>query len=570
MKNLSPEVELLLCCARIYLDAEKISKINALLKQNINWEYLISTARLNKILPLLYWHLNSICPEAVPETYLNYLKYYFLKNSQSNLYLTRELHRLLNLFNANGIPVLPYKGPTLASSVYGNLALRVFSDLDILVHKEDFLKIKNLLLSNGYYSEHQMSTSQEKAYLKYYCDYSFDRDDDIYLEIHWDILHNYFSFPFDTKYFWERSKRIVLGSETVSTLSPEILLIVLCTHGAKNCWEMMGWICDVAELINANENLDWDWVVKQTEKLYIKRILFLGLFLANDLLGANIPKEVLEEVQREHIFKKIASNIYVWLFEPDKGGLGLFDTVLFQLKVRERLLDKILYFFRFVLTPSFGDWQFVQLPEPMFFIYYLIRPFRLIGKYIFRLFGGKSLSKYEKTPIEVIDKMLELSRVKPGDVVYDLGSGDGRIVIRAAKNYGIQCVGVDSNPQRIAESKINAKKAGVEKLVRFIQQDAMSTDFSSATVVTCFLNLSVSHKVGLLLQKQLHAGARVVSHCSYIQKWTPTETILFPDKSGSIHTLYLWTIDKPITNTACETEHKLLSSITKQKLLTSK
>jgi ribosomal protein L11 methylase PrmA len=154
-----------------------------------------------------------------------------------------------------------------------------------------------------------------------------------------------------------------------------------------------------------------------------------------------------------------------------------------------------------------------------------------------------SLAPYVPTPEDVVDRMLRLAHVTKDDTVYDLGCGDGRIVITAAKTYGATGVGVDIDPKRIAESKENARKAGVEHLVEFRLQDAMTVDVSKATVVTLYLLSSSNAKLRPLLTKQLRPGARIVSHAFSMGDWQPEKVDTFDDSRGFTRTLYLWTAD---------------------------
>src|SRR5690606_15964693 len=154
-----------------------------------------------------------------------------------------------------------------------------------------------------------------------------------------------------------------------------------------------------------------------------------------------------------------------------------------------------------------------------------------------------SLAPYVPTPQDVVERMLELANVTSKDTVYDLGCGDGRIVVTAAKKYGARGVGVDINPDRIRESQENAKKAGVEHLVEFRLQDAMTVDVSPATVVTLYLLSSSNAKLRPILTRQLKPGARIVSHAFSMGDWEPTKTDTFTDSGGSQRTLYLWIHD---------------------------
>jgi SAM-dependent methyltransferase len=157
--------------------------------------------------------------------------------------------------------------------------------------------------------------------------------------------------------------------------------------------------------------------------------------------------------------------------------------------------------------------------------------------------GGQSLAPYVPTPQEVVDRMLVLAEVTSKDLVYDLGSGDGRIPITAAKKYGARGVGVDIDPRRIAESRANAKTAGVEHLVEFRQQDAMTVDVSAATIVTLYLATASNLALRPILTRQLKPGARIVSHTFGMGDWSPARVDEFRDSTGVVETLYLWRAD---------------------------
>ncbi len=155
----------------------------------------------------------------------------------------------------------------------------------------------------------------------------------------------------------------------------------------------------------------------------------------------------------------------------------------------------------------------------------------------------QSLAPYVPTPQPVVDQMLELAQVTSKDVVYDLGCGDGRIVITAAKKYGARGVGVDIDPERIKESMANAKAAGVENLVTFKLEDALKTDVSPATVVTLYLLTSSNLQLRPMLTKQLKPGARIVSHAFMMGDWEPEKSEQVPDENGFNRTVYLWRAD---------------------------
>jgi SAM-dependent methyltransferase len=150
---------------------------------------------------------------------------------------------------------------------------------------------------------------------------------------------------------------------------------------------------------------------------------------------------------------------------------------------------------------------------------------------------------YVPTPQEVVERMLSLAQVKKGDVVYDLGSGDGRIVVTAAKKYGVKAIGFEIDPERIKESHENIKKAGVENLVEIRQQDIRTVDLSGATVLTMYLLPEVNLMIRPNIWKQMKPGSRVVSHDFDMGDWKPLKTEQIKDGSSWDHTLYLWHVE---------------------------
>lgn len=153
-----------------------------------------------------------------------------------------------------------------------------------------------------------------------------------------------------------------------------------------------------------------------------------------------------------------------------------------------------------------------------------------------------SLAPYVPTPQDVVERMLAIAGVGKNDVVVDLGSGDGRLVITAAKQFGARGIGIDIDPARVADGRANATQAGVESRVEFREQDALQADVSQATVVTLYLLSSSNVKLRPRLLSQLKPGARIVSHQFGMGDWPPDKVETFTDGNGTSRTLYLWTV----------------------------
>ncbi|MDH3442782.1 MAG: class I SAM-dependent methyltransferase [Deltaproteobacteria bacterium] len=156
---------------------------------------------------------------------------------------------------------------------------------------------------------------------------------------------------------------------------------------------------------------------------------------------------------------------------------------------------------------------------------------------------SKYVAPFVPTPEEVVVRMLELAEIRSGDVLYDLGSGDGRIVFAAAKRYGIKAVGFEIDPALVKISREFIKQAGLEKLAEIRDQDVFTVDFSPASVVTMYLYPGAVLRLRPALRSQLKPGSRVVSHNYGMGDWQPVKTEQVKDSAGLTRTLYLWRIE---------------------------
>ncbi|MEO0841225.1 MAG: nucleotidyltransferase family protein, partial [Cyanobacteria bacterium J06643_5] len=292
--------ELLIYCARADLKPSEIEKIKIIVKQEIDWQKLIETANFHKLIPLLYQKLKRICPELVPNEILMQLKQQFQNNATRNLFITSELLKLLDLFESYQIHATPIKGAVLAVSAYGNVAFRQFGDLDILVREKDAIKARDLLVSVGYESTYNFTRKQEVARLKSpYCKDNnyFHKHTGVNLDFHWQLLQKYLSFPLHHEELWQRHGTVSIAGKTVRNLSPEDNLLFLCIHGSRDRWNKLRLISDVAHLISISPEMNWVWLMQQAKKLGCTRRFLLGMLLAENLLGTELPKEILQNIE---------------------------------------------------------------------------------------------------------------------------------------------------------------------------------------------------------------------------------------------------------------------------------
>lgn len=378
-----PENQLLLCCATLCDSPDRIIRIRNLTGTEIDWAYFLRTARRHRVMPLLYWNLKKVHFEAVPEGVVKELFNEYRINMIRNLFLSAKLFDLLDLFRANGISVIPYKGPTLSVLAYGDISLRHFVDLDFIVHRDDVIRAKRLLLSEGYAPEYFLPADQEAAYLQHECEYNFfDHRRKILVELHWDIVQKYFSCHFDVNRLWDDLKPVSLLGKQVMTVSPEQLVLILCLHhGAKHQWETLGWISDIAQLAGVCNESHWQKILNTVSNSGLERILFLGLYLAREMLGADLPDEINRKVMDDLTIPSLGAEVRKRIFTEAERAPGEAERFLFYIGMRENLKDKAAYCFRRLFTSTQSDWSFLRLPAPFFPFYRFLRPLRLVKKF---------------------------------------------------------------------------------------------------------------------------------------------------------------------------------------------
>ncbi len=381
--NFVHETELLLACARSRCDSQTTGRIRALCQEKVDWPYLIRLSFRHGVMPLLYRSLMHACPEAVPKAALEKLRSYFQINACHNHFSAEELSKLLYLLKTKDIVAIPFKGPVLAVRAYGDLVLRQFGDLDILVRKQDVRRAKDILLAQGYKPRVQLTDAQEANYLESNYECVFVRGDGrVIVGLHWAILPKSESFPLDLECLWDNLETVSFAASAVPNLPPVELLIILCVHASKHDWKRLKWICDIGEMIRADPGMHWGEIMRQAAALGCERRLTLGLLLANDLLGTTLPPEVSRKVHADRVVKTLAGQVRANLF---CHGLGAVEKLGFHLAMKERLLDRVAYSLHLARGSNRSERWCVPLPAVLSLAYYVARPFRLIGKYGLRL-----------------------------------------------------------------------------------------------------------------------------------------------------------------------------------------
>jgi hypothetical protein len=331
--------------------------------------------------PMLYRALKDLGGDEITARMRDTLQPFVQENLRENLRKTGELILLLRQFAKRDLSVIPYKGPTLAALAYGDLGLREFGDLDLLIRKEDFPAAQDLLIDHGYSPELFLTGRKAMSFARECNVMAFwNPIKEVSVELHWELSPKYLPFSPDFQRLRQRMIPSYPGGRQVLTLSTEDLLVYLCAHGAKHAWERLSWITDVAGLIHRRPELNWTDVCDLAIKQGCERVLALGLRLAHDLTGISLPAKMEEWVHSDEAVNGLSAKVTQWLFQEGGASRGLKEQTLFIVWTQRRWSDKLKSVAQVLLTPSVADWAAYPRLQNFPAVFPVLRPLRLLRK----------------------------------------------------------------------------------------------------------------------------------------------------------------------------------------------
>jgi len=339
---------LLLCCARAHWDLPYEERGTQLIQDGVSWDDLIWLAEFHGVWPMVYENLTKICRDTLPDAVDDRLRRRTHATATHGVFLTKELGRLLTLFEARGLPALSFKGPVLAQIAYGDIKRRPCLDLDILVPRTQYQEATRLLIEDGYIPHEKvakLSGIQEQMYLWLARQYPFRRGASVFnIDLHIDIMPPLYGYDVGFETLWQRAELFRVGGETVRSFEVEDHLQILCYHGAKNRWEALKYVCDVAELIQSFPGLDWSRLAERARRTKGERILYLGLYLAHTLLDAAVPSDVLAYALRQPRVQPVAESVIQRLpGQIRRGVAGFGERFRFHLATQDTWGGKLRY-----------------------------------------------------------------------------------------------------------------------------------------------------------------------------------------------------------------------------------
>lgn len=405
-ENISPEQRFVLCCASVEMTDSRISGLVELAEKNLDWEKVFDTAKRHGVLFFLYkglkaaqsrrpFHSSSAFPfSALPDGFFEKLKTIYLQTTARNLVLSSRLAGVIQLLAAAGVKAVPFKGPVLAESVYGDIGFRRFSDLDILVSAEDAVKARDVLVDNGFYLGTEIPEQQLRTYIRYENFFGFhDESGSVQIDLHWEITGRYSLCPIFLEDLCERLEKVALVNGELLALGFEDKLIYLCIHSSSHNWEKLELICSVAEIVKSGRITDWPGLIERAGRFKCRKMVLLGLTLARDFLDVELPEYIQREINRARFLNRLERQVARKIF---LGEMGFSEKLSwrfssFHFFVRDSFFDGIRYWLRIFFRPTIREWINTPLPAGLLFFYHVLRPFRIVRDTVLSLFPKNSL-----------------------------------------------------------------------------------------------------------------------------------------------------------------------------------
>jgi hypothetical protein len=348
-----------------------------------DWDRLLAQANLHAVAPLVHGWLSRLRVDLPPEPSLA-LREAVLANGRHNLLRVAELLDLLDGLTAVGVDALPFKGPVLAQAVYGNLGLRQFGDLDVLVHWSDLPAAVEVLHERGYHLEQPLQhivAAAREGHRELPAALSLVRPRRATAVDLQTSLSNRLSFTFDHDGIWARRTTVRVGGRDVPTMGAEDLIHYLAVHGTQHGWGRLGWVVDLGLAIQRLD-ADWDALLDRAAERGSRRMVLLGAALGRKVLGVTLPPALELAVDTDAAVAPLVTRAERVLFGPADAALRVVvERYALQLRAWDRHRDRLHHAARATLGITMNDYAAVELPRALFPLYLAVRPFRVVSAY---------------------------------------------------------------------------------------------------------------------------------------------------------------------------------------------
>jgi len=344
------EQELIIACVAGKNGQEADNAIRKHCSRELNWSAFIQEALEQGVLPLVYHRLTSVCPDITPAIYLEQLRRHYQLNALRNFLLSQEMIRLINLFEKKTIAVIPLKGPFWSEILFGNLALRQCTDIDLVIQSKDVETAAKILVFLGYQPDPKHQLNWEAHYYKPGTPYVVD--------LHWGFSNLSLrktrdaTFRFDVNAMWRRLEKAKFLNEKMNHFQAEDMLMIACQDSVKefwkNKWPQLKWIYDVSRIVELHPKMDWDRINIKAGRLGYQRLLYLSLGLAKRIFDTQLPQPIVQRIDADRMAMILIDEATKRLWKrhsipnPYKGNQWQFIARhRFCIRLKERRQDQV-------------------------------------------------------------------------------------------------------------------------------------------------------------------------------------------------------------------------------------
>ncbi|WP_176220772.1 nucleotidyltransferase domain-containing protein [Cohnella massiliensis] len=380
--SFSKELHLLVAMLELSNRPERLERVAQKIDDGTDWFLFLKLVEFHRVYPSIRHILQSVNRTIVPKQVSEEIHRLCVSNTLQMLYLTAELDRVNELFENNRVRALSLKGPALAQLLHGDISFRNSKDLDILVPLEDFEKAESLLLQSGYVRFGEGPRILNEWKIKRRNDSYIHSEKGIQIELHWRLYANFGKEPsFDE--LWERKNKQQFSNYPVYTLGKEDLFFYLVAHGAKHAWFRLRWLVDIDRMIHLG--LAWSRTEALFKKYHCRHLGGQALLLASGLLGSPV-REMRSMMSKRHS-RRLAQEALFFINEPAaEGSSKEFNRYWYRLLSNRHKAAYV----RRLLYPSYQDALTLPLPRKLHFLYFPLRPFLWVLRWMKRTFFQKA------------------------------------------------------------------------------------------------------------------------------------------------------------------------------------
>lgn len=379
----SAEVALLLRCVSAAGD-DPVEEIERLSSRVTDWPRVLELAARHAVIPLVNRQLVRVRRDVVPDDTIASLRALAREGAVRGMQLAARLVSVVQELDRRGIDTLPVKGPTLAALVYRDLSLRLYEDLDVLVHRSDVDVASRALVALGFRPVKMFNDARDSLVPETHHAAFFDAEGGIPLELHWSLTHKTLARESLEDWWWAQQQSVDLGGTTIRTLQAAPLVLYLCMHGAKHSWARIGWLSDLRQTLRRFDAIEWDVVWRMAREGGASRMVSVGLLLVAELLdGEELVAQAFKNREPDEASRRVAASIRDRLLHTPELVPEIDFAI--QLRLRDRARDRARYAMHILAEPWPADVSALRLPLSLRGAYYVFRPLRLARKHLFHL-----------------------------------------------------------------------------------------------------------------------------------------------------------------------------------------